>query len=165
MNSSAQTVAAYLRALPKERRDTLSQVRQVMLDNIDPKFVELIQYGMIGYAVPHKLFADGYHCDPRQPVPFAGLASQKNHLSLYLVGVYFEGARQLRAEFINDWKASGKKLDMGKSCIRFKRVEDLDLTAIANLLQKLPLSDFLALYKKSIPASKKKPVSGAKSRK
>ncbi|HYE03661.1 MAG TPA: DUF1801 domain-containing protein, partial [Phycisphaerales bacterium] len=117
MQSRATTVEAYLASLPPERRAALQAVRRVILDNLDRDFEEGMQYGMIGYYVPHRVFPPGYHCDPKQPLPFAGLASQKNYMSVYLMGLY--GAPEEESWFRRAWAASGKKLDMGKSCIRF----------------------------------------------
>ena len=100
-------------------------VRAVILDNLDDEYEEGMQYGMIGYYVPHRVYPAGYHCDPRQPLPFAGLAAQKNHMSLYLCSAYGDHAeaRWLRQA----WAKSGKKLDMGKSCVRFRSIDDLPL--------------------------------------
>src|SRR4051812_37152315 len=122
MQSKATTVGQYLAELPPERRTAIETVRKVMLENLDPVFEEGMQYGMIGYFVPHRVYPAGYHCDPKQPLPFAALASQKNHMSVYLGCVY--GSERERA-FREAWAKTGKKLDMGKACVRFKKPEDL----------------------------------------
>jgi hypothetical protein len=103
-----------------------------------------MQYGMIGYSVPHRVFPAGYHCDPKQPLPFAALASQKNYMSLYVMSVYGGGDEEkwLRAA----WRKAGKKLDMGKCCIRFQRADDLALDVLAELIRRIPAKDFVASY-------------------
>jgi hypothetical protein len=101
MQSKAATVKAYLDSLPEDRRAAISVVRRTILDNLDKGFSEGMQYGMIGYFVPHKLYPAGYHCDPRQPLPFAGLASQKNYMALYLHGVYTNP--EARARLVEEW--------------------------------------------------------------
>jgi hypothetical protein len=107
-----------------------------------------MQYGMIGYYVPHRVFPAGYHCDPKQPVPFAGLASQKNYMSLYLMASYCESVEEkwLRAQ----WAKTGKKLDMGKCCIRFKKLENLPLDVIGQLVARVPASRYIEFYESVI---------------
>src|SRR6185436_18364735 len=118
--------------LPADRRAALETVRKVVRANLDAGFEEGMQYGMIGYYVPHSVYPAGYHCDPKQPLPFAALASQKNHLSLYLMCIYGGGSGNPHAEwFQREWKKSGKKLDMGKACIRFEQPDDLALDVVA----------------------------------
>jgi hypothetical protein len=161
MQSRAKTVAAYLKELPAERRAALQAVREVFLANLPAGYEEGMQYGMIGYYVPHSVYPAGYHCAPQQPVPYAGLASQKNHMSLYLMCVYGDAAQ--RAWFEKAWKASGKKLDMGKACVRFKKVDDLPLEVIGEAVRRVPVKKFLAFYEETLagtkrakPAAKKK---------
>ena len=125
MQSKATTVTEYLKSLPEDRRKALQAVREVMLKNLDKAYQESMSYGMMGYSVPHSLYPAGYHCDPKQPLPFAALASQKNYMSVYLMCVYGHSGED--EWFRKAWAKTGKKLDMGKSCIRFKRVEDLAL--------------------------------------
>src|SRR5580704_16894088 len=112
MQSKAKTVAEYLAELPEDRRKAIETVRQVVLKNLDKDYEEGIQYGMIGYYVPHRVHPAGYHCDPKQPLPFASLASQKNHMSLYIMCVYANSDHA--SWFQQAWAKSGKKLDMGK---------------------------------------------------
>lgn len=138
------TVEAYLKSLPEDRREAISAVRKVIRKNLDKQYEEGIQYGMIGYCVPHSVYPDGYHCDPKQPVPFAGLASQKNHMSLHLMGIYMD--EEEAKWFKEAWAKTGKKLDMGKACIRFKRVEDLPLEVIGLAIKRVPVKKFLARY-------------------
>jgi hypothetical protein len=144
MQSKATTVAAYLASLPEDRRQAIEAVRAVVLKHLDKGFEEGMQYGMIGYFVPHAIFPPGYHCDPKQPLPYAGLASQKQHMSLYLMGIY--GEPTVRAWFEEAWARTGKKLDMGAACIRFKRVEDLPLDVIGAAFRKLTLRGYIAHY-------------------
>ncbi len=147
MQSNVATVDEYLEALPEDRREALQQVRTVILENLDPTFEEGMQYGMVGYYIPHSVYPAGYHCDPKQPLPFAGMASQKQHLSLYLSCVY--GSEEERASFVEQWIASGKKLTkstMGKACIRFKKVEDLPLDLIGKTIKRWTAKKYIALY-------------------
>ena len=146
MQSKATTVAQYIKQLPEDRRKAIEAVRAIILKNMDPDFQETMAYGMIGYNVSHKIYPNGYHCDPKQPLPFAGLASQKNYMSLYLCAAYGDTSIEewLRKEF----DKAGKKLDMGKCCIRFKKVEDLPLTVIAEAFKKVKVVEFIASYEK-----------------
>ena len=128
MQSKAKTVEEYLAALPEDRREAVQAVRKVILKNLGKGYEEGMQYGMIGYYVPHSVYPDGYHCDPKQPLPFAGLASQKNHMAIYLMCIY--GIEEQERWFREAWARTGKKLDMGKSCVRFKKLEDLPLDCL-----------------------------------
>src|SRR5690242_19020399 len=118
MQSKTASVKEYLASLPADRRADVEAVRRVILENLDKDYEEGIQYGMIGYYVPHRVHPAGYHCDPKQPLPFAGVASQKNHMSIHLMAVY--GSPEQEKLFKDAWAKTGKKLDMGKACIRFK---------------------------------------------
>ncbi|MFN6110477.1 MAG: DUF1801 domain-containing protein [Planctomycetota bacterium] len=142
MQSKAPTVAAYLEELPAERRTLLDAVRKVIRANLDKGIQEVMNYGMIGYVIPHSIYPDGYHCDPSKPFPYGGLASQKNYCSLYLFPVYAEAEDWFREE----WKKGGKKLDIGKCCIRFKRLEDLDLEVLARALRRFTVAQTLQCY-------------------
>lgn len=144
MQSKAKTVAEYLASLPEDRRATVEAVRKVIKQNLGKGYEEGMQYGMIGYFVPHSIYPAGYHCDPKQPLPFAGLASQKQAVSVYLFSVYADPATLER--FVAAWKATGKKLDMGKSCIRFKRLEDVALEPIGAAVKAMPVKEFIARY-------------------
>lgn len=144
MQSKAATVQQYLSELPADRRDAIEAVRQVILENLDPIFKEGMQYGMIGYHVPHSIYPAGYHCDTRQPLPFICLASQKNYMSLYLGCVY--GNPEMERWFTEAWKRSGRKLDMGKSCLRFRKLEDLALEVIAECIRRVPAREFIQFY-------------------
>ena len=142
MTSQAATVAEYLKSLPDDRRVAIEAVRKVILANLDKDYQEEMQYGMIGYSVPHSVYPAGYHCDPKQPLPFAGLASQKNHMAVYLMCIY--GNPDQAAWFTSAWKKTGKKLDMGKSCIRFKKLEDLALDVIGETIKRVPAKKYIA---------------------
>jgi len=152
MQSKAATVAEYLASLPEDRRAALNAVREVFRANMDPQLVECMNYGMIGYVVPHSIYPAGYHCDPKLPLPYGGLASQKNHMSLYLMCTYADAPTEARLR--KAWAATGKKLDMGKSCIRFKRVDDLAFDAIADTLRQVTVKGFIAQYEKMLGGSK-----------
>ena len=157
MQSAATTVEQYLAELPPDRRAAIAAVRSVILANLDADYEEGMQYGMIGYAVPHCVFPPGYHCDPRQPLPFAALASQKGYMSVYLMGCY--GDPRETEWFRKAWAKSGKKLDMGKSCIRFKKIEDLALEVIGEAIRRVPAKAYVARYTKTM-ADLGRPVGG-----
>jgi hypothetical protein len=159
MQSKAATVAEYLAELPADRRSEVEQVRRVILKNLDKEYEEGMQYGMIGYYVPHRLYPPGYHCDPRQPLPFACLASQKNYLSLYLMPVYEAGGDQ--DWFRTAWAKTGKKLDMGKSCIRFKRADDLALDVIAEAIRRTPARRWIEYYESVLKTMRTRPAKKA----
>ncbi|TWU16066.1 DUF1801 domain-containing protein [Allorhodopirellula heiligendammensis] len=146
MKSDAHTVDDYLSELDPERKRILIAVRQFILNNLQPGFAEGMQYGMIGYYVPHSRYPAGYHCKPSEPLPFLSLASQKNYCSLYAMSLYSD-ADQLKA-FQERWKQSGKKLNMGKSCIRFKQTDDLALDLIAEHLRAISVEDWIATYER-----------------
>jgi hypothetical protein len=154
MQSKATTVEKYLAELPEDRRAAIEAVRKVILDNLDSGYQEGMLYGMIGYFVPHERYPAGYHCDPKQPLCFIGLASQKNHMALYMMCqyVYGSGENSFRAA----WTRTGKKLDMGKSCIRFKRVDDLALDLIAEAIRATPVDKHIEFYETVFEARDKK---------
>ena len=148
MQSKATTVEQYLRGLPADRRETLEAVRAVVIENLPKGYEEGMQCGMIGYYVPHSVYPPGYHCDPAQPLPFAGLASQKNHMAIYLMCVYSDA--ELETWFRSAWAKTGKKLDMGKSCIRFKKIDDVALKVIGATIKRVPVKKFVAQYESVI---------------
>ena len=155
MQSSAATPQAYLAALPDERRAILTAVRDVILANLDPQYAELMQYGMLSYVIPHSIYPVGYHCDAKQPVPFAAIASQKNHIFLYLMGLYVGCAGTDETNdatwFREAWAVSGKKqLDMGKACVRFKKIDDVPLDVVGEAIRRMPTQRYLALYKATL---------------
>src|SRR5690242_14440135 len=158
MQDKATTVEQYLSGLPEDRREALGAVRQVVLENLDKDYEEGMQYGMIGYYVPHRVYPAGYHCDPKQPLPFAGLASQKNHMSLYLMCIY--GDSEQSRWFQNAWARTGKKLDMGKACVRFKRLDDLALDVIAEAIKRVPAKTYIEHCETAIKTMKKRAATG-----
>lgn len=163
MQSKATTVAQYLAELPADRRAVVEGVRKVILANLDEGFEEGMQYGMIGYYVPHRVFPAGYHCNPQQPLPFACLASQKNYLSLYLMCVY--GSPAERQTFEKAWRESGKKLNMGQSCVRFKTLDDLPLDVIAQTIRRVTAKKFIAGYEAALAGARSaKPAKTAKAK-
>ncbi len=159
MQSKAATVAEYLASLPADRRIALEALRKVIRANLDKDLEEGMQYGMIGYYVPHRVFPAGYHCDPKQPLPFAGLASQKNHMSMYFMALYAHGdsENELTRAFQDAWKKTGKKLDMGKACIRFKKLEDVPLEVVGATVKKLTAKSFIGAYLKALEDNKSRP--------
>lgn len=154
MQSKATTVAEYLTALTPDRRHAIETVRQVILDNLDSGYEEGMAYGSINYFVPHRLFPAGYHANPKQGLPFAALSSQKNHMAVYLMGLYCGCAdgidnTGLVEWFQSAWKASGKKLDMGKACIRFRKLDDLALDVLGESIRRIPARLYIEQYTKS----------------
>lgn len=151
MQSPATTVADYLASLPEDRRHMVETVRKVILDNLDSGYAEVMQYGMMGYVIPHSVYPAGYHCDPKQPVPFAAIASQKNYVSVYLMGVYVGCVGDEESSdaqwFREAWVASGKKkLDMGKACVRFRKLEDIALDVIGESIRRMPSQRYIERY-------------------
>ena len=152
MKTAAKTVASYLASLPEDRRAAISAVREVIRRNLDADYEEGIQHGMIGYYVPHKVYPRGYHVDPKQPLLFAALASQKNHMSLYLMGVYCgctegrDGETDDARWFREAWARTGKKLDMGRACVRFKKLENVALDVVGEAIRRIPASKYIARY-------------------
>jgi Domain of unknown function (DU1801) len=163
MTSKAKTVKEYLASLPDDRRAALEAVRRVMLDNTDKGYEEGMQYGMIGYYVPHRIYPPGYHCDPKQPLPFAGMASQKNHMSIHLMCIY--GNSSHLDWFRQAWARTGKKLDMGKACIRFKKLDDLALDVIGEAVKRMPVKKWIEFYESALKAPRPKRPGKRKSKK
>jgi len=154
MQSKAATVSDYLASLPDDRRKAIETVRSVILANLDKDFEEGMQYGMIGYYVPHRIYPAGYHADPKQGLPFAALASQKNYMSVYLMGLYcgcIEGVSDtnLVRWFREAWAKTGKKLNMGKACIRFKKADDLALDVLGEAIRRMPARKYVEVYEEA----------------
>ena len=131
----------YLASLPPDRREAISKVRAVILKNLPKGYEERIQYGMLTYVVPHSIYPAGYHCKPEDPLPYLSLGSAKSHMAIYAMCVY--GDSETNAWFRKAYADSGKKLDMGKSCIRFKKVEDLPLDVIGQLVARVPVKKYV----------------------
>lgn len=154
MQSSAKTVDDYLAELPDDRRSELEKVRRVVLDRLPEGYEETMLYGMIAYVVPHSLYPAGYHCDPTKPLIYAALAAQKNYLSVYPMGVY-DDAEAAKA-FQDGFAERGKKLNMGKSCVRFKKADDLALDVVGDAIARLPVAAYLQGYEGFLASSKKR---------
>jgi uncharacterized protein YdhG (YjbR/CyaY superfamily) len=149
MQYNAGTVDEYISQLPEERQAVIEQLRRCILDNLPDGFEEGISYGMIGYHVPHSLYPAGYHCDPKQPLPFLGLASQKQAISFYHMGIYADPA--LLDWFKKEYPLRSKaRLDMGKSCIRFKKPEHIPYDLLAELVQKVTPTQWIKVYETSL---------------
>ena len=144
MQSGADSVQAYLAELPDDRREIVEAVRSVVLENLPAGFEEGMQYGMIGYYVPLERYPVTYN---GQPLGIAALASQKRHLSLYLMGIYGDDGES--SWFRGRWAETGKKLDMGKSCVRFRRLDDLALDVVGEAIARTSVEDFIGVYEHS----------------
>jgi len=145
MQSTAKTVNDYLEELPEERKASFSKLRNAILNNIPEGFVEEISYGMIGYVVPHSTYPNGYHCNPKLPLPFMNIASQKNFIALYHMGIYANP--EILEWFTTEYpKHSSHKLDMGKSCLRFKKMDQIPFNLIAELAEKMSVEDWIECY-------------------
>jgi len=141
-------VEEYILELPEERQLIIQKIRETISNNLPDGFEEIIQYKMLGYVVPHKIYPAGYHCDPKQPLPYIHLASQKNYISLYHMGLYAD--KELLKWFTSEYAKRCKyKLDMGKSCIRFKKMEDIPYGLIGELASKMTVGDWISRYEKS----------------
>jgi hypothetical protein len=154
MTSNAKTVDKYVKGLPEGRRKAISAAREVILANLPEGYAECMQYGMISYVVPHSIYPAGYHCKPTEPLTYALLGSQKNHMALYLMCVY--GDPKTEQWFRKAYQASGKKLDMGKSCVRFKKLEDLPLEVIGEVVARVPVKNYIARVEKVLQRTRKK---------
>ncbi len=149
MNIKASTPDEYLDALPEDRVIPMTKLRDTIVKNIPSGFLETMSYGMIGYVVPHAIYPAGYHCDPKLPLPFINIASQKNYIALYHSCIYT--STELMNWFAQEYpKHSRTKLDMGKSCIRFKKVNELPLELIAQLVSKVSVEDWIKSYEANI---------------
>lgn len=149
MKIEANTVDEYISKLPEERQEPIAKLRNVIKQNLPEGFEECINYGMIGYVVPKTLYPDGYHCDPSLPLPFINLASQKNYIALYHSCVYAD--EELMNWFKNEYpKHSKYKLDMGKSCVRFKRMNDIPYKLIGELCSKISAKKWIEIYETNI---------------
>ncbi|MEZ5045554.1 MAG: DUF1801 domain-containing protein [Chitinophagaceae bacterium] len=148
MKIEANSVQDYISKLPTDRVEAVENLRKEILKNIPKGFEETMNYGMIGYVVPHSIYPNGYHCDTKLPLPFANIASQKNSVNFYHMGIYADP--QLLEWFQQEYpKHTKAKLDMGKSCIRFKKMEDIPVKLIGQLMKKMSVKDWIALYEKN----------------
>jgi len=142
MQSKSKTIKGYLNELPPERVEAFTKLRNTILKNIPKGFEEGMHYGMIGYCVPHSIYPKGYRCDPKQPLPFANIASQKNFIAFYHMGLY--GSSELLKWFVTEYpKHSSAKLDMGKSCVRFKKMDQIPYKLIGELMKKISVKEWI----------------------
>jgi uncharacterized protein YdhG (YjbR/CyaY superfamily) len=155
MQSKATTVDAYIAELPEDRQKAISKLRNVIKKNLPKGFKETMGYGMMGWSVPHSIYPAGYHCNPKDPLPFMGLASQKNFIAVYHMGIYAD-PKLLKWFTDAHAKASAKKLDMGKSCIRYKKPEDIPYDLIGELVSKITVDEWIALYESNLKNSRKR---------
>lgn len=145
MTSDAKTPNDYIASLPEDRKAHVEKLRNVILKNLPKGFQEGMGYGMMGYSVPHSIYPKGYHCKPTDPLPFMGMASQKNSINFYHMGIYAN--KELHDWFVGEYpKHSSRKLDMGKSCIRFKKFDDIPYDLIGELVTKVSVEDWIATY-------------------
>ena len=149
MKIEANSPKEYIDQLPEDRRKAVSKLRSTVRKNLPKGFKETMSYGMIGYVVPKSIYPDGYHCDPKLPLPFMNIASQKNFVALYHSGIYAD--EKLSKWFKSEYpKYSKSKLDMGKSCIRFKKVDAIPYELIGELVQKMSCEDYVRIYEKNV---------------
>lgn len=155
MQSKATTVDTYIAELPEDRQKAVKELRKVIKKNLPKGFKEGMGYGMMGWSVPHSIYPAGYHCNPKDPLPFMGLASQKNSINLYHMGIYAD-PKLLKWFQDAHAKASPKKLDMGKSCIRYKKSEDIPYALIGELAAKITVNEWIEKYETALKDSRKK---------
>ena len=145
MKYIANSPEEYIHQLPDERQDSFNKLRNTIVKNLPMGFEERMSYGMIGYLVPKSLYPEGYHCDPKLPLPFVNIASQKNFIALYHMGIYTDP--ELLQWFQTEYAQQCKyKLDMGKSCVRFKKMDDIPFDLIAELMGKMTPEDWINRY-------------------
>src|SRR5690554_5858787 len=145
MKTEGKTVTEILNNVPEERKEVFQKLHNVILENLPEGFEAAISYGMLGYVVPHSIYPPGYHCKPAEPLPFASIASQKNSINFYHMGIYADPA--LLDWFVASYPQHSKqKLDMGKSCIRFKKTDDIPFQLIGELMGKLSVEQWINLY-------------------
>jgi hypothetical protein len=149
MKIEATTPEQYIEQLPSERKEAISKLREVILENLPEGFTEEMSYGMIGYVVPKSIYPGGYHANPELPLPFINIASQKNHIAVYHSGIYAD--KNLMDWFVREFpKRSSKKLNMGKSCLRFKKPEDIPFELIGQLAAKMTVEEWINIYEKNL---------------
>ena len=149
MQYKAATPDDYIAQIPEERKEVITKLRKIIKENLPKGFEEQMNYGMIGYVVPHSIYPNGYHCDTKLPLPFMNIASQKNFIAVYHMGIYAND--DLMEWFVAEYpKHVSTKLNMGKSCIRFKNVKKIPYDLIGELVQKMTVEDWISLYEKNI---------------
>lgn len=149
MQYEAKTPLEYMDMIPEDRKEPMSKLRKIITENLPNGFEEVVSYGMLGWVVPHSLYPAGYHCDTKLPLPFAGIASQKNFISFYHMGIYAD--KELYDWFVAEYPKHCKtKLDMGKSCIRFKKPENIPYELIQQLISKMTPQQWIAIYESNV---------------
>lgn len=149
MRIEATRVLDYLGKVPEDKKNAFNKLREVIIDNLPADFNEEMSYGMIGYVVPHDVYPDGYHCNPKLPLPFASIAAQKNFIGFYHMGIYANP--ELHNWFVEEYgKRCKYKLDMGKSCVRLKKMEDIPYDLIGELMLKMTAQQWIDLYEKNV---------------
>ena len=149
MTIKASSPEEYISKVPEDRKEAMSKLRQTILKNLPKDFAEGMTYNMIGYFVPHSLYPAGYHCDPKQPLPFMNIASQKHFIAFYHMGMYAN--KKLLDWFTKEYPNYCKtKLDMGKSCVRFKKVEDIPYKLIGELTKKMSAAEWIKIYEANL---------------
>ena len=148
-NYPSISVSQYLKEIPADQKPIIEKLRMAIKSKLDKEFEECMNYGMIGYVIPKSVYPEGYHCDPKLPLPFAGLAAQKNSINLYHMGIYLDHG--LLDWFKEEYTRQCKfKLDLGKSCIRFKKYSDIPYPLIEDLFSKIDTKNWIKLYEKSL---------------
>lgn len=149
MDHDIKSVKEYLERLPEERRETIERLREIILSNLPEGFEETISYGIISYVVPHSTYPKGYHVNPEEPLPFISLASQKNHIAVYHSVVYM--IPELEEWFRDEYaRRVDTKLDMGKSCIRFRNPKKIPYDLLEELMKKVSVEEYVDLYERSL---------------
>ncbi|HLV51326.1 MAG TPA: DUF1801 domain-containing protein [Flavobacterium sp.] len=149
MKANGTTVEEILANIPEDRATAFNKLHETIVKNLPEGFEAAISYGGLGYVVPHSLYPAGYHCKPAEPLPFAGIASQKNSINFYHMGIYSKPS--LLDWFIKEYpKHSKQKLDMGKSCVRFKKLEEIPYKLIGELMQKISVEEWINIYESNI---------------
>ena len=145
MQSNSKTPQEYVATLPEDRKIAIEKLRKTIVSNLPEGFHEEMSYGMLGYVVPHSLYPNGYHCNPKLPLPFMNIASQKNFIALYHMGIYLDS--ELFDWFVSEYsKVVKTKIDMGKSCIRFKKMDEIPYKLIGELASKMPVLKWISMY-------------------
>lgn len=145
MKAEGNSVTEILANVPADRLEPFNKLHEVIVENLPEGFEAGISYGGLGYVVPHRIYPAGYHCKPSEPLPFAGIASQKNTINFYHMGIYSDPA--LLEWFVTEYpKHSNQKLDMGKSCIRFKKFDQIPYKLIGELMSKISVEKWISIY-------------------
>ena len=160
MPSTATTINEYIASLPEERQTAITKLRKIIKANLPQGFEEVMSYGMIGFVVPHSIYPSGYHCNPKLPLPFINIGSQKNYIVLHHMGVY--ASKELQDWFVAEYEKVPSKLDMGKGCIRFKKWEKIPFEVIGELVKKVNVHQWIEIMEGNIETSAKNKKAAAK---